>query len=80
MNFDAIEFCNVFSYSDADVVIQRLPLDEDYWKNQVIIGCTFTVAIEILIVALMVMYWRQIRWTLRKITCPCVSLCIVLYM
>ena len=62
----------MFRFVDSEVVMQKLPPDVDNWKNQVIIGCTFTVAIEILIVVLMVMYWQQIRWTLRKLACPCV--------
>lgn len=57
--------------SDPDVLIKPIPFSDDHWKNKVVIGCTIAVAIEVLIVLLMVMYWDQIRWTLRKLTCPC---------
>lgn len=57
--------------SDPDVLIKPISFSDDYWKNKVVIGCTVAVAIEVLIVLLMVMYWEQIRWTLRKLTCPC---------
>lgn len=59
---------------DPDVLIKPIPFSDDHWKNKVVIGCTIAVAIEVLIVLLMVMYWDQIRWTLRKLTCPCVRL------
>lgn len=45
----------------------------EIWKSNVIIVCTVTAAVEIVIVVIIVLYWRQIRWTLRKIKCPCVS-------
>ncbi|ELU09477.1 hypothetical protein CAPTEDRAFT_200347 [Capitella teleta] len=44
---------------------------EHYWRNHIIIGCTVAAAIEVVIVVLIVFYWKQIRWTLRKIICPC---------
>jgi len=52
--------------------MQRIPEYELHWKNQVIIACTITVAMEMVIITLMVMCWRQIRWTLMKLTCSCV--------
>jgi len=54
--------------------MQKIPNDEIHWKNQVIIACTITVAVEMLMISMMVMCWRQIRWTLLKLTCSCVRL------
>jgi len=54
--------------------MQRIPEDGLHWKNQVIIACTITVAVEMLMISMMVMCWRQIRWTLLKLTCSCVRL------
>jgi len=54
--------------------MQRIPGDELHWKNQVVIACTFTVAVEMLMISMMVMCWRQIRWTLLKLACSCVRL------
>ena len=62
---------------EEDVIVRRLPTDVDEWKNHVIIGCTMAVAIEVTIVVVMVMYWRQISWTLRKLTCTRCLVCIV---
>ena len=60
--------------ADVEVSMQRINDDEVHWKNQVIIVCTVTVAMEVLMIALIVMCWRQIRWTLLKLTCHCVRL------
>jgi hypothetical protein len=58
---------------DAPEVEVTRPGYEYYWRNHIIIGCTVAAAIEVVIVVLIVLYWKQIRWTLRKIVCPCVS-------
>jgi hypothetical protein len=71
--------CLVSAVDSDGVIARKLPVDEDYWKNHVIVGCTIAVAVEVVIVVLMVMYWRQIRWTLRKLTCPCVSHSFILH-
>ena len=57
---------------DAEVKV-TLPEDGEHWKTKIIIGCTVTAAVEILVVIFIVAYWREIRWTLRKFSCPCVS-------
>jgi len=57
---------------DVEVSVQRIPEYDLHWKNQVIIACTITVAMEMLMITMMVMCWRQIRWTLMKLRCSCV--------
>lgn len=59
------------SDSDPEILMKPIPFTEIEWKNKVVIGCTVAVAIELLIVFVMVLYWKQIRWTLRKLACPC---------
>jgi len=58
--------------ADVEVSVQRITEDELHWKNQVIIACTITVAVEMVTISVMVMCWRQIRWTLMKLACSCV--------
>jgi len=67
-----ITLCGVCAFVDVEVSVQRIPEYELHWKNQVIIVCTITVAMEMLMIILMVMFWRQIRWTLMKLRCSCV--------
>lgn len=68
---DANEINKPLNGSDPEILIKPVPFLDDQWKNKVVIGCTIAVALEVLIVLLMVMYWKQIRWTLRKLSCPC---------
>ncbi len=42
------------------------------WKTKIIIACTIAAAVEVVIVIFIILYWREIRWTLRKLYCPCV--------
>ena len=63
-----------FCIADVEVSFQRIPGDDLHWKNQVIIACTITVAVEMVLITMMLMCWRQIRWTLLKLTCSCVRL------
>jgi len=64
----------MYIIADVEVSMERIPEDELHWKNQVIIACTITVAVEMVVISMMVMCWRQIRWTLMKLTCSCVRL------
>jgi len=47
------------------------PISYDHWKLHIIMGCTVTAAVEFVLIIFIILYWRQIRWTLRKLTCPC---------
>lgn len=47
------------------------PVMYDHWKLHIIMACTVTAAVEFVIIIFIILYWKQIRWTLRKITCPC---------
>ena len=47
--------------------------DEDHWKVKVIIVCTVVASIEVVIVIFILVYWKEIRWAMRKMHCPCVS-------
>ena len=58
------------SDSEVSVVYRK---DVHHWKTKIIIICTIAAAVEIVIVLFIVMYWREIRWTMRKISCQCVS-------
>ena len=52
------------------------PLAAETWKMHIIMACTVAAAVEMVLVIFIILYWRQIRWTLRKISCPCVSPCL----
>ena len=59
-----------------EIEITRTHISQlEHWKTQVVIACTITAAIEIFVVVIIVLYWKQIRWSLRKLQCPCVSHC-----
>ena len=58
------------SDSEVSVVYRK---DVHHWKTKIIIICTIAAAVEIVIILFIVMYWREIRWTMRKISCQCVS-------
>ena len=60
-------------YSD-DSGVRIVPHEDENWKNAIIIACTIMASVEIVIVAFMIAHWKKIRWTLRKMNCPCVSL------
>ncbi|CAD5115710.1 DgyrCDS4655 [Dimorphilus gyrociliatus] len=53
--------------------VERAPIDDDglWWKSRVIIACTVIASLEIVIVIVMIIYWRQIRFYFTKIHCPC---------
>lgn len=58
--------------SDSEVSVVQ-STDADHWKPKIIVTCTIAAAIEIIVIIFIVMYWREIRWTMRKISCTCVS-------
>jgi len=64
--------CVISNVADVEVSMQRITEDEVHWKSQVIIACTVTVAVEMVMITMMVMCWRQLRWTLMKLACSCV--------
>lgn len=45
--------------------------DEHHWKVKIIIVCTIAASVEIIIVIFILIYWKDIRWTMRKMYCPC---------
>ena len=45
--------------------------DEHHWKVKVIIVCTIAASVEALIIVFILIYWKDIRWTMRKMYCPC---------
>ena len=59
--------------SDPDVEIRPQSLEEQEWKTRVIVVCTVTAATEIFFALFIIVYWKELRWSFRKITCPCVS-------
>ena len=49
-------------------------MDDNYWKVMVIVVCTIAASVELLIVVLIVMHWKKLRWMFRKFQCPWVSM------
>ena len=58
---------------DYNLNIEPAYSEEDVWKKKLIIGCTVAVAFEIVIVFIIFHFWKQLKVTFSKFTCPCVS-------
>lgn len=45
-------------------------MDREYWKVLIIVVCTVAASVEVLIVVCILIYWKEIRWAVRKFKCP----------
>jgi len=59
-----------FNNDIADIKVSQAE-DKHHWKVKVIIVCTIAASVEIVIVVFILIYWKDIRWTMRKMYCPC---------